>query len=314
MSDRRRRVRFQVDKQTYCYLDGCRFDTQTTDMSASGAFLSTTDEVSLGALIIVLFEEDSTHELAVHLVGRVVRRQREPIPGIGVAWVRAVTGGDVGQLTNFLYDALSLSSLDTVPHIKDDAGRTWYEFNPPPSELDRQGPRLPANVIPLLPRTRERGSGFFIVRTEEAPKPDQSVIGGVETPAFRQRGGQGPITRMIEQDQTRFAVDIPVALTVGHTTLQVQLTTIGRSGLTVRTDILPAHERSPMMITLQVPTRDTVATVILTCELEERVQPAGARPAQLGLTIRRVVDESWSGLFDRYLKWLQCRDVSAAEG
>ncbi len=310
MSDRRNRVRFQIGKRTFCYLDGCRFDTETTDLSASGAFLATEDDISLGSIIVVLFNDVAHEELPVHLVGRVARHQQEPIRGIGVSWVRAVTLGDTGQLVSFLYDVLQVPSLETIQKIQTEEGRSWYEFDPV-ATAEPGGPDLPANVIPLHAGTAgQRSPGLYVVRTENQPDPDQSVVGASSAPNFRQDTGQGPITWTIHQDQARYAIDAHVTLTIGHTALVVPLTSIGYTGLTVRTDIVPADEHTPIMVSLQVPTRDGIAAIILSCEFEERIPPGDSRPAQLSLRVKRVVDEIYKGLFERYLKWLQCRDLS----
>ena len=97
---------------------------------------------------------------------------------------------------------------------------------------------------------------------------------------------------------------------VGQTTCRVRMTTLGRAGLTVRTDLVPAAPGTPLLVDLSIPTREGDATVLLTCEVEEHIPDSQGRPGLLGLRIVRIADESHEGLFERYLKWLRCREVS----
>lgn len=316
MSDRRRHTRFEVDKGTYCYLDGCRVDARTSDLSAGGAFLRSDDELPMGALIVILFEDAAFADHPVHLVGRVVRQQGWPVAGIGVEWIHAISGASEAGLAAFLRRALRLEA--PPGSIVEEGGEFQYDFHSAP--VANRSPavptELPKNVVRLTDRIRAReGAGaprMFVVRSDEGPPkaPSPAHLGRGGIPAWRRGSGPGPITRVIRQEEKRFPVRVAVDMTVGRTTCQGTISLLGRHGLTVETDVLPATAGTPILVNLPIPTaEDGLIMLLLSAELLSARPPTPSAGPGLLLGITRVHEENYPGLFERYLKWLQCRRV-----
>ncbi len=102
-NDQRQFQRYALADKMYCYVDGTRFDARSQDISAGGLFIRTPRRVPLGAHIALVFKDSNDPDGApVFLVGKVMRRQSEPVPGIGLRWERATTEGSAARLELFL--------------------------------------------------------------------------------------------------------------------------------------------------------------------------------------------------------------------
>lgn len=306
--ERRRHVRFSVDDQTYCYLNGSRFDTTATNLSASGAFLETDDQVPIGSVIVLLFDDTASDTPnPVHLVGRVMRHDVNPA-GIGVRWLKAVTGASDLDLGTFLAERLHISPEQR--RLNAESGRVEYEFDEYVPPTPEQEPKIRSirDGLTLIHSQKQRRGQLFVVRTDEQI-PAVPEVGRYD---LHHHDDTGPITLMIRGDQSRFAVSSMVDMTVGRTNCKVMLTTIGRTGCSVQTDIMPGSNTTPILINLPIPTAEGVATVLIEACMDEQIMGTAGAPPLLLLRIENIDETAYPGLFERYLKWLHARDLAGS--
>ena len=100
--DRRQHQRHQKQIPFYCYIDGHRFDTDSMDVSAGGAFMASDDDVRLGAVVMIVPKREMKKRLPVVLVGVVRRHQQQPVTGLGIQWRKCVTRNGIQQIFDFL--------------------------------------------------------------------------------------------------------------------------------------------------------------------------------------------------------------------
>ena len=100
--DRRQHQRHRKQIPFYCYIDGHRFDTDSMDVSAGGAFMASEDEVRIGAVVMIVPKREMKKRLPVVLVGVVRRHQQQPVAGLGIQWLKCVTRNGIQQIFDFL--------------------------------------------------------------------------------------------------------------------------------------------------------------------------------------------------------------------
>ncbi len=128
--ERRAFPRSPFDLPAQAYENGARFACKPVDLSLGGAFLRTRDLASFqpGALVSVVFSQDSGWEQPVYLFARIVRCQPAPT-GLGLAWERAVSTGDAAYLASFLHRVLGLKTSVAESHARSAAGRFRSVFS-----------------------------------------------------------------------------------------------------------------------------------------------------------------------------------------
>lgn len=82
--ERRGYERSSVQIEFYCYSDGHRFDSASIDISPSGVFLRTSDDVPEASRLVIVPKDEHSRDFPVMLLGMVTRRQAGPSPGLGV--------------------------------------------------------------------------------------------------------------------------------------------------------------------------------------------------------------------------------------
>ena len=183
---RRRDERRAQKSAVHCYLDGVRFDSRTSDISAGGAFVLTDKEIELGTLIAVAFRhQPETEGVPVFLLGQVARQQSEP-RGVGVRWVKACTRAPRLGLARFLAIRLQVAplGLKLAPPGPDDVSESEYDFQVAPS------PTL-AGCAEQIAKVRAAQEEFAAPSARPAPK--QPAAEESAQPGHRKE--PGPMTR-----------------------------------------------------------------------------------------------------------------------
>ena len=137
-ADRRIHRRWESKDTIYGYLDGARFAAKSEDLSSGGLFIETKDDVPIGALISLVFRTQvKSEDPPIFLIGRVMRRRKNPVPGIGLRWEKAVFTGPPGVLRRFLVDHLQLvdPAVITLSGTKGEA-KAVHHFSVPPPETE----------------------------------------------------------------------------------------------------------------------------------------------------------------------------------
>ena len=112
MGDRRKHERAERAMEFFCYINGQRFDSTTFDISAGGVMLRTDYELEIGTTAIVAPKGERDRaatagnapavDMGAVLVGVVVRKQDEPVHGVGIEWVRCVSRNGIQAVFDLL--------------------------------------------------------------------------------------------------------------------------------------------------------------------------------------------------------------------
>ncbi len=140
-AERRLFPRREFRAGVYAYVDGRRYDARSENISAGGMLLATAEDIPLGHTIALVFKSRSGKKTSgekgvkcgagvkgepVHLVGRVMRKQVSPVPGVGLRRVRAMTdaqpearlkrehGWSFGELQDTIGDANTSHLMDAA--------------------------------------------------------------------------------------------------------------------------------------------------------------------------------------------------------
>ncbi|MFH1530714.1 MAG: PilZ domain-containing protein [Pseudomonadota bacterium] len=116
--DRRGNERQERSVEFFCYINGQRFDSTTFDISAGGVFLRTDHALDVGVTAIVAPKGERDRvttqgnapavDIGAVLVGLVVRKQEEPVRGVGIQWVRCVSRNGIQAVFDLLAFYLGL--------------------------------------------------------------------------------------------------------------------------------------------------------------------------------------------------------------
>ena len=270
--EKRRHPRFKAAHRTWCYLDGTRFDAQTPDIGAGGVFLRTDDPIPVGMLVVVVLDGEIGMGELTHLVGRVVRTQREPVAGVGVRWLRAVSVHSEERLRSFLASSLGMAPDAAAGRIRAQGRLVEFEFE---AEED-------SAVLPPTPPAITRVS-----------------------PRFTRGSAPGPITGFF-QVEALVPAHIPAQVVVGGRPVR-RVTLVWLGSTRVVASEGGAIGESPPGLELVVPvmTREGIVRLRLTGAWAGR---PGVPDAPFD--IEKIDDQEAPGLYDRYLKWLREKELA----
>ena len=279
----RKHKRFDAEHWSYCYLDGERFDARSLNLSASGAFLETDQDIPIGARLLVVFEQDGSDP--IQLVGRVVRYQEEPAIGLGIQWVRVVLAGPVSQARQFLLDVLELPLGTDVVQFRTSAGRTFGEFL-----LPRSGGQT-RPVTPRKPRV-----------VTKAPTPPKSP----------NANRVGPLTQVFANPEVEIEVDTGIRVAFGDTVCEVKLVSLGPSRVRIESRVAPLDPETPFRMEVRVTGPSGAHKVKLSGRLHKALPPrADGGPPVLVIAIEHIDEDGHDGGFIAHLKRVACKRMTS---
>lgn len=277
--ERRRYERRPLRQETYCYIDGVRLDGVALDASPGGMFVTIPDpaEVEVASPVALVFKAMHGLSEPVFLFGRVVRGQMTPVPGIGVAWVRAVGSGPASEMAALLHDVFGVEDPDLVRVTTSD-GRTRnvYAFaNAPPSDAFLDRAASTRRMRPVNP------------------------------------GSQGVVSRQIARAYAGAPAAIEAVLTVDGQSFRGVIRRLGVSGMSVETRRSLKRADQNVFVRFEIPAADGVAVVSCTCRLlgASAASWEGATPMVL-LEILDLDEGGRHGIVERYVKWLHLRGMT----
>ncbi len=108
-----REERRQSDRQARlehfrCTIDGRRFDVRSLNLSHGGALVESTDDIRIGAIVLIVPDREMKRKLPVLLVGLVVRQDNILPLRYGIQWQKCVTRDGIQRLFDFLAFYLDL--------------------------------------------------------------------------------------------------------------------------------------------------------------------------------------------------------------
>lgn len=298
--NRRRFERLELTEEVYCYVAGERLDASSNDISLGGMFIQTdqAEFVELGEMVGVAFQALPGVDALIYLFGRVVRRQTEPVPGVGVHWESAATLSSPGKLNDFFK---RLFGLETVQVRLEPAGasgqtRSVYMF-----------PKAEEGEVPEFPDTA-------LTNTEPSPldvsgSAPAYVSSGERLPHSKSPGAMTGMIRRRELETT-VAIDAVMHLESEGRNQKVRITRMDANGLVVETLTIPERPGGPVSVLFKVRVREGRIPVKCTCAVEKLMDGSGGARPGLKLVIRKLEEGSYKGIYERYLKWLHFRTLS----
>ncbi len=278
-ADRRIHRRWESKDTIYGYLDGARFAAKSEDLSSGGLFIETKDDVPIGALISLVFRTQvKSEDPPIFLIGRVMRRRKNPVPGIGLRWEKAVFTGPPGVLRRFLVDHLQLvdPAVITLSGTKGEA-KAVHHFSVPPPETE-------------------------IAPSEEVP--DSTRRGSVT-------GDLGPVTSRISRKSILAPADVAARISIDDEEEPIRMQALGVKNMFTSTPptllVVPDAE---VTVTITVRTRTGEADIACLCVVTS-FDPDDPKSMEL-----EIVDvnepKGQIGLHSRYVRWLHFNALTNA--
>lgn len=326
--DKRQFARTQKNIDFYCYIDGNRFDSSSLDISAGGAFLRTTDVLDIGQTVILIPKRERERRLAVVLVGRIMRSQELPHPGVGIKWERCVSKEGLHNIYDFVADYLEIRpSAMPIPGgsvVRSDVA--GYDF----LQNIFYVPKVTAASIPVAPdatgeleRTEDLEATADISTEDETGAP---MVGGEYVLAsqqdqflalseaasaallapqdFSKTDENGVVTEMLGALGGRLAVRFPVTFKAGKLKAEGRVRAVGLSTVFLETDKAEGITAGRCDIRFPIPMKPATVQVTLVCDTMSWDPGGRLGYPGLELAIRKVEDEPDEGVFERYVKFL----------
>jgi len=300
MINRRRAERRSFVEDVYAYVEGSRLDTLTANISTGGAFCRTTADIPVGASVAIVIKKQAEVKEAIFLAGRVTRRQAEPIPGIGVRWLKATTQTSAAELRWFLAGVLGVPE----PHVQleREPGR-WemlavYRFpeHAPGADEDADvpGPEPPPDT------------------SEPVAPPERAFPLNLASASYPRQPDPGSLTVRITRNSLRAPASIKADLTLAGKTLPARIKYVSTSGLFVETD-RTADMGAPAVVSFRIPVDDGYVPVqchsrVLACE------DSVAEGKGLDLEVTRLDEGAHPGVFKKYVRWLHFQVLASEQG
>lgn len=308
--ERRRSKRWLHEEEVLCYFQGDRLGAFSKDLSRSGMFLGTAMEVPIDGRVALIFKQRFAEETPIYLVGRVVRHQAEPVPGLGIQWIKAITDASPRQLSNFLKSTLDVDAGEDVEEIDYETGAVSnYSFKEAPKSGGRPKTEKKRSALELLDRlnaeaksTEEHDHGHAEIEghpTEPAPRP--------RPPA---RKTTGPITMRVDNQKVYAPCKIPGTLVISGVQTEITIRGLATWGLFVETETTPPVGMEVGMI-FDLRTKSGDARLVLRCDVEAQKKEKKGWAAGLDLKITNPGDPLGTALLTRYVRWLHFRAVAA---
>ena len=334
--DRREHVRWLLEEEVFCYLDGNRVQAATQDISAGGMFIRTSSELPLGSVVALVFEERSDGaNVPVFLLGMTVRHQEQPVTGAGVQWMRAVTTSAPDALEKFLVARLKLVSPSIV---REEFGprkdlRSIYRFPIVPVKPKTGGWSRPAPVkrAPVVvkadqpkPSIAPVKMGFadtskFLSGRKVDVVQDDGEVGErraqSELPIHVRKQSdkkeEGPLSIVVRQGDTLPPTDIPAIIRYDGDNREATVTGLGLKCMRLELSNFPSAGSRKARVFFNLPSKGEVEPLECQCRILfiERDKDTGL--FGLELEIERYHEKRTKGILWTYLKWLHFKTLGS---
>lgn len=312
--ERRRAKRWIQEEEVVCYFEGDRLGACSKDLSKTGMFLATAKDVPIGQRIALIFRPRFSEETPIYLVGQVMRRQAEPIPGFGVQWIKAITDASPLQLSNFLKSLLDVDAVEGIEegdYEATGAAAASYTFR-----AARRQPKAPPkqkrNVLELLDKLNVEvvHSHDYKVRTPGAEEAAQRRAEAKPRPAPEQPARpSGPLTMRVDNQKVYAPCQLSGTLMIQGVQRDVAIRGLATWGLFVETEATPPEGADVGMV-FDLRTKSGDARLVLQCEVVAQKAAKAGWSAGLDLKIVNPGDPLGAALLKRYVRWLHFRAVA----
>lgn len=298
-SERRRYERRGWKEEVYCYLDGQRVNVQSTDISAGGMFIETHQSILPGTEVAVVVKAQlADGQRPVFLTARVMRRQVQPVKGVGIRWEKATSPGDPHSLRKFLQNTLRVDANRIDEHPHGDAGlvQSVFQFPLTSADLD-EAPRVEV-AAPLL------GGGEDTIEGLDDEEATIQELGEDLKAELSERPSEiGPLTTELGKGDSQAPADLKANLIVGRKEHPVRVSSLGPGNAFVATNsALEAGQKVELRFSIVA--RGGSADIRARAEVISlgRDHRSGRRGGLVKLT--RVDEGSHPGIFRQYTRWL----------
>ena len=295
--ERRGYERSNVQIDFYCYIDGHRFDSASIDISPSGVFLRTDDDVPEAARLVIVPKKEHSKDFPVMLLGMVTRKQEEPSPGLGVRWLRCVTRFGIKHIFSFMeaYPEFCARELPVVSHSMAKHSVIGYDFT---------GNRF------YVPRRSARPPEEAELTEHELPSAPEAPASVGTPPPLTSSAEPGAITHSMRQQFEMVTVGIPVDFACAGKKYRGIIKELSLSGLFLEVDVGLLNLEGKVLINFPVPIQDDVMHARLSCSIVSSAPHATIDILGLTLSIDGV-KQNRAGVFERYTKYLYYRMLAS---
>ena len=309
--ERRRSKRWINEEEVLCYFQGDRLGAYSKDLSSTGMFVGTTMDVRIQGRVALIFRQRYARDNPIYLVGEVARRQVDPVPGLGIRWVKAITDASPPQLKKFLKEVIQVDAGDAIEETDQDYGAVSSFIFPTARPVGSEKRSKKKSVLELLDMLNvdaskpndhgdtggQRGQRVATRPTEPAPAPEPE-------PAV-----SGPITLRVDNQKVYGPCRIPGTLVIDAAQTESMIRGLATWGLFVETEAKP-QVGSEVGLIFDLRTKSGDARLVLRCEVAAHKPAKEGWSAGLGLTITDPGDPLGEALLKRYVRWLHFRAVA----
>jgi len=316
-------------------VDGRRYDARSENISAGGMFLATAEEIPLGRTIALVFKSRSGKKKSgekgvkygagikgepVYLVGRVMRKQVSPVPGVGLRWVRAMTDASPEDLEYFLSKMLRIEATGAkrAKVGANKAVKSVFEFEP----LYQQAIKFSGTkeddertTGPILVGEGGTEEYFRELRFDDDFEHLKQSDGPVLPREYSKRGGThriaGPMTDRLRQTERLLPVNTEAVMTIGAMPIPVHVTAIGTNGLFVESPVAPTNRQESIGLVVEIITRKETEKIRCRARVLEVDDGSGSGESGLYLEFADFASESEKETLEQYIRWVHFRTVSS---
>ncbi len=286
--NRRKSERRHFEEEIYTYVEGNRLDADSQDVSAGGAFLRTWQTIPVDAKIAVVFKKQAQTTSPVFVVGKVVRSQTDPAPGVALVWEKALTMGAPSELEWFLSAMFGL--VAPVVKMEKEPGK-WemlavYRFGA--SDDDKQG-------------ADDQAKSTFDASSHQTVRQFPLEALAADYPSADE---DGSLTVRIAKSGLRAPAGIDGELVMGDDTQTVRITHLGASSMFVQTGMAPPDSHAVAVVRFSI--RTTSEEVPIICQCRVTASDAGADTGIPGVDLEfiRVDEGPEAGILKKFVRWL----------
>ncbi|MBM4370628.1 MAG: PilZ domain-containing protein [Deltaproteobacteria bacterium] len=273
--ERRKHTRWKLDESVHCYIDGDRIDHRSFDVSSGGLFLITDNPIPPGVQVALVFQSQFQETgIPIFLVARVMRRQLQPVAGVGLRWERAVTEAPAEQLIAFLRTHLRLLAprVETGPMSRRPGGeQAYYVYTHETASV------LPPAVQPVTP-----AAGKLSRRS------------GTVT---------GPLTDKIRTVGVLVAAKIDGTVEAGGKKEPCRIEGLGGNVMTIAADLRGPGKGRELKVTFSIKGKQGLSPVTCHCTVIRSELRRRGLITRMDLEIVRC-DEAEKGIYQHYVRWL----------
>ena len=286
--NRRKSPRRHFEEEIYTYVEGNRLDADIQDVSAGGAFLRTWQSIPVDAKVAVVFKKQAQTTSPVFVVGRVVRSQADPAPGVALVWEKALTVGAPSELEWFLSSMFGI----VAPLVK---------MEKEPGKWEMLSVHRFAEAEDEAEGGEEDAKASFDAASHRTVRQFPLEALAAEYPSADE---DGSLTVRIAKSGLRAPAEIDGELVMGDAVQTVRITHLGASTMFVQTGMAPPETHSVAVVRFTIRTTSEEVPIICQCRVTSTDSGSQTGIPGVDLEIIRVDEGNEAGILTKFVRWL----------